>query len=869
MSIFFVEGIQMAARRVVVAFGLLLAATLGSARGDESPAPVQEVDFSRDVQPILAEHCLRCHGPDKAEARLNLADRQAAIRELESGNRAIVPGRADQGELLRRVTSRDDDERMPPEGKPLKPDQIDVLRRWIAAGAEYQVHWSFRPLVKPQPPKVADAAWVRNPIDAFVHAKLKDHMIEPSPEADRYTLVKRAYLDLVGLLPKPEEADAFVADSSADAYERLINRLLASPHFGERWGRHWLDMARYADSDGYEKDRARPDAYVYRDWVINALNRDLPFDRFTIDQLAGDLLPDAASSDKIATAFNRQTLTNVEGGVDQEEYRVAAVFDRTDTLGSVWLGLTVGCARCHTHKYDPIKHQEYYRLFAFFNDADETVASVPVKAKNLDALAAKLRPLEAALETRYDELLPAEQRWEDENRRRIETTPTTPLRVEPIEIVTIQTQSGARFARQKDGSYLLEDVVTPKAKNAAAFDTDVYTVTLANVPTDLTGLRLEAIPDPSLPKQGPGRSANGNFVVTQLRVDVTDRQGKVVRSVPVQRASADFEQRGYKASDAISATVNKKKGWGVLPAVGKKHYLQVRTTEPLTLSDDQQLQVVIEQHYGAGHTLGRFRLQAVTGDARDLQLPEAVVQALKQYPEKRVYETRQQLFSFFMSQDPQVRQLQAKINAANAEFQAQSMPVRMISVARATPDAPLRTRRLPDAGRRIAARHARRVAATREDGRPADAFGAGPLACWTGQSAHAACRGQPGLGPLVRSRHCPLGWRFWRAWRNAFTSRTARLAGRHVPRRTALEPEVAVAQRYDFGHVPPVVRASARINRRRSAQHAPLSSEPVASRRGNRPRPGARDRRVAVAEDRRTERLPADACGSGEIELCQ
>ena len=336
------------------------------------------VTFARDVQPIFAQKCLDCHGLDKDEGGLRLHSQQTALVELDSGERAIVPGDAKTSELLRRVTSDDLDERMPPKGEPLSEQEVALLRRWIEQGAAWEVHWAYRPLDKPKRPSVQNASWPRNDIDYFVLGKLEHAGIEPSPPANRYTLIKRLYYDLIGLPPTPDEVDAFVADASPQAYENLVDRLLASQHFGERWGRHWLDKARYADSDGYEKDNNRPDAWRYRDWVIDAINADLPFDQFTLQQLAGDMLPEAGPMARLATAFNRQTLTNTEGGTDQEQWRVAAVMDRTETLGAVWLGLTVGCARCHNHKYDQFTQREYYQLFAFLNNGDETNTDVPV-----------------------------------------------------------------------------------------------------------------------------------------------------------------------------------------------------------------------------------------------------------------------------------------------------------------------------------------------------------------------------------------------------------------------------------------------------------------------------------------------------------
>ena len=338
------------------------------------------VNFSHDIEPILAGRCYACHGQDKSAGALRLNARAAALKELDSGERAIVPGRPEVSEMIRRVSTRDASERMPLQGEPLSEQQIAALRSWIAEGAAWEPHWSFRPIAVTAPPR---APWGRNPIDHFVLARLEREGLAPSPEADPHTLVKRLYYDLLGLPPTPEEVTAYLAERSSDRCEKLVDRLLASPHFGERWGRHWLDMARYADSDGYEKDQPRPDAWRYRDWVIDAVNSDMPLDEFTVNQLAGDLLPNATPQQRLATAFHRQTLTNAEGGVDQEEYRVAAVLDRVDTTGTVWLGLTVGCARCHSHKFDAISQREYYQLFAFFNNADEKLAEIPLPGVEL------------------------------------------------------------------------------------------------------------------------------------------------------------------------------------------------------------------------------------------------------------------------------------------------------------------------------------------------------------------------------------------------------------------------------------------------------------------------------------------------------
>lgn len=336
------------------------------------------VSFSRDIRPILSDSCFRCHGPDAAQraADLRLDTHEGATADL-GGYAAIVPGASDESEIILRMTEEVAELRMPPpdSGKELTGDQIRLIRRWIDQGAPWEDHWAFSPPTRPEPPGVSDGARVRNAIDQFILAPLDRDGIPPSPEADRETLIRRASLDVVGLPPTPEEIDAFLSDDRPDAYELLVDRLLASPHHGERWGRRWLDNARYADSNGYSIDAPR-DIWLYRDWVINALNDDLPFDEFTIDQLAGDLRPEPTTQQIVATGFHRNTPINQEGGIDREQFRIESVIDRVNTTGSVWLGLTVGCAQCHDHKYDPISQLDYFRLFAFLNTVDEP--TIPV-----------------------------------------------------------------------------------------------------------------------------------------------------------------------------------------------------------------------------------------------------------------------------------------------------------------------------------------------------------------------------------------------------------------------------------------------------------------------------------------------------------
>jgi hypothetical protein len=361
-------------------FVLIAWTVIFAAQGSRPGLAGSPIDFDREIRPILSEYCYACHGPDQKarKADLRLDRKEDAFRD-RSGYAVIVPGRVDEGELIQRITSQDSDLMMPPRKFKKRPSskQIELLIRWIKDGAKWEGHWSYTLPASVSVPPVRDRRWPRNPIDHFVLARLESEGVMPSPEADRASLIRRVSLDLAGLPPTPAEVEAFENDQSPDAYEKVVGRLLASPHFGERQARPWLDQARYADTNGYEKDSIRT-IWAYRDWVIQAFNRDLPFDQFTIEQLAGDLLPGATTAQRVATGFHRNTIVNAEGGVDDEEFRVAAVVDRVNTTMQVWMGSTFACAQCHDHKYDPFAQKEYFQLFAFFNNtADGGSSTAP------------------------------------------------------------------------------------------------------------------------------------------------------------------------------------------------------------------------------------------------------------------------------------------------------------------------------------------------------------------------------------------------------------------------------------------------------------------------------------------------------------
>jgi hypothetical protein len=413
---------------------ILPIAALVAFYGDASAADADRpVDFARDVRPILAKNCFPCHGPDDAhrKAGLRLDRRDAAIGTRKHGEPAIVPGKPAESELIRRVVSSDENEAMPPNksgGRPLTPSETQVLKRWVSQGAEYTEHWAFVSPQRPALPGIKDRTLARQELDYFVLSNLEKRGLTFSPPADRFVLLRRVSLDLRGLPPTPAEVDAFARDTSTDAYEKAVDRMLADPAYGERWARVWLDLARYADSAGYGSDPLRT-IWRYRDWVIDAFNRDLSYDQFTIQQIAGDLLPNPSVEQRMATAFHRNTMTNTEGGTDREEFRVAAVKDRVDTTFQVWMGLTMGCAKCHNHKYDPLSQLEYYRFYAFFNqtaDADRPDESPLLDAGTPEELK-KAKEVDAALEVARKKLV-------EPQRIAVRSVRLSPIPVESLDV---------------------------------------------------------------------------------------------------------------------------------------------------------------------------------------------------------------------------------------------------------------------------------------------------------------------------------------------------------------------------------------------------------------------------------------------------
>jgi hypothetical protein len=579
-------------------------------------------DFNRDVRPILAARCFKCHGPDDAarKAKLRLDTHEGAEKVL---------GKPNESELILRITSGDENEVMPPPSvkAPLTDRQKEILKAWVAAGAPYAPHWSFVAPKRPAIPKTQYA--VANPIDAFIRAHLEQEGLKPSPEADRYTLIRRVYLDLIGIPPTPAEAAAFVEDKSPEAFEKVVEKLLASEHYGERWARRWLDLARYADTNGYEKDRQRS-IWPYRDWVIKAINDDMPFDQFTIEQLAGDMLPNATISQRVATGFHRNTMLNEEGGIDPLEFRFHAMTDRVATTGAVWLGLTLGCAQCHTHKFDPITHTDYYRFFAFLNNADEPEMPVPTAAQIAARIEIekKVAELKTARLKRAEspQMLKAFSAWQAEQRK---TTVAWTI-IRPATMSAGLT----RLTLLDDGSIFASGDATKR---------DVYSLSLSNLPAHVTAVRLEALPDERLPANGPGRTyyegPKGEFFLSAMTLMVDGQPAKFAS------ATEGGAKDGGTAKFVIDG--NPLTGMGAGGKIGKPKQAVFVLEKPVA-STAAKLELVFEKYYAS--SLGRFRISVITATDHltALDIPGDVEDALAMEPTKRTPAQRETLLSYWL-----------------------------------------------------------------------------------------------------------------------------------------------------------------------------------------------------------------------------
>ena len=608
-------------------------------------AEIRTVSFLKEVRPILAQHCFGCHGPDEAtrkgKLRLDLKDTALAARE---GKHVIAPGDPDGSLAWERITA-DDDERMPPEGKgePLTAPQIGTLKSWIEQGARWEDHWSFVPPTKSALPKVSDQAWVRDPLDAFVLARLDREHMKPEAEATREAWLRRASFDLTGLPPTPAEIDEFLTDKRTDAYETQVDRLLKSQRYGERQAQEWLDLARYADTSGYQSDTPR-EIWKWREWVINAFNANMPYDQFTIEQLAGDLLPNATLAQKVATGFNRNHPTNSEAGEEEDEYRSAYVVDRVNTTATVFMGVTLACAQCHDHKYDPLSQRDYYSFYSFFNNIKERDSeyinprpSIPVpnpdQEPRLADLKARIDALKQRLE-RDDSLTDAAQKeWERVALARL----GKPIEWTTAPLAGMLSRGGSQLKPLDDGSILSTGPAPVK---------DTYDIMLLPGKKRITALRLEVLPDDTNPEKGLGRASDGRFILSTVEIrNTTFSESQEPPLVYISRADADINQKLKEEPapyDMIPGTIESAiviepvgavgafgsrsyGGWSIVDDERKKpHDAIFLPLEPLATNAASVVRFSL--HHTSAHKfkslIGRFRISYTQDDRiRELMLP--------------------------------------------------------------------------------------------------------------------------------------------------------------------------------------------------------------------------------------------------------
>ncbi len=662
---------------------VVLAALFVPVRAAE-PAPKQRpIDFNRDIRPILSDNCYACHGPDKNKRKADLRiDTKDGFFTPIKDHTPVVPGHSDQSELFHRITTDDKDERMPDpkSNKRLSPKEVALIKRWIDEGAQWKGHWAY---LKPESQLPADNAdkWAINPIDRFISQDLSQRSLQHSPPADHVTLIRRLYFDLVGLPPTPQQVQAFIADQSPNAYDKVVNELLASPHFGERMAIYWLDLVRYADTIGYHSDNPR-DIFPYRDWVISAFNNNQHFDQFTIEQLAGDLLPNSTLQQKVASAYNRLLQTTEEGGAQPKEYTAKYASDRVRNVSTVWLGSTMGCCECHDHKFDPFLTRDFYSMEAFFADIKEAAvgrreAGMPVandeQLAKLKAVEERVATAQHKLDANTPELAAGQAKWEQsiQSNKTVQWKTLTPA--------STKSEKGTTLKVLPDGALLA---------TGPAPDTEKYTITVQSDLKAITAFRLEALPDDSLPNKGPGRGNNGNFVLSHFDVQLKD--GEKLTPVPLQNATASYEQKEFAITNTIAEKPEPKKGWAMMEKAGTAQYAYFETkTDVGDGLAETTLVFTLRHEWGSAHQLGKFRLSA-TADKRPIRvegkgLPKEIQDIAGLEADKRNDAQKKTLATYYRTIAPELNTARAELATVQKERDAfvASVPKCLISTAEA------------------------------------------------------------------------------------------------------------------------------------------------------------------------------------------
>lgn len=669
----------------------LAAIALLNALAAAGAAAEHAIDFARDIRPILNNACLHCHGPDPEtrEAGLRLDSAAEAFAPRRNGA-AIVPGDPEASTLIARVTSSDPNRVMPPPemDKALAPHEIDLLRDWIAAGAPWPEHWGFQRPEQPPLPEVQDASWPRNPIDYFVLARLEREGLAPNPEADPETLLRRLHLDLTGLPPSPKDLDAFLARPDNAAYGAAVERLLASPHYGEHWAREWLDAAQYADSDGFEKDKPRF-VWAWRDWVINAFNANMPYDRFLLEQIAGDLLPDATRDQVVATGFLRNSMLNEEGGADPEQFRVEAVFNRVDVVGSSVLGLTMQCAQCHTHKFDPISHEEYFQFYAYFNNSHE--ANITVLS---DAEEARAQAVRARVEAAEDRLMARIPGWQDRMAGwEAEVRAAPPIDWRTVALAFDDTSAaGQKFLEREDGAYLAQGYAPTRFAPRMAGPSPLQTI---------TAVRLELLTDPNLPRGGPGRSIEGGCALSLFEFRIAPEEAPFDtfdewERVEIASAIADvnpprrplgpeFPDRGgreaFTGPVAMAIDGDGLTAWTTDIGPGRsnasRHAVFI-LAKPVTLPEGARLAFRLHQNHGGWNSddnqtnnLGAFRISVTdAGTLPETAISPAIEAIIRRGPEERTPEETRAVFNLWRTTAPDLALANLRIETLWRDYPA-------------------------------------------------------------------------------------------------------------------------------------------------------------------------------------------------------